>query len=160
MSVQDDVRAVDRRGREPGPTALGARGDPGDGCRCTVTALRSPAGVVVVLRVDGEIDMSTVGLLETALLGLLAERPGHLIVDLTDMRFCSGRGLTVLIDAAATARAQGTRYAFSGVRPASERLWQLLWPADQLPARYATSRDGVHAAEAHQDGGRVRVGTA
>lgn len=149
MSVQQDgIRAPTRRARAVACPA----GEPDGGCRFTVTVLPSAEGNIVVLRVTGEIDLCTAGLLEIAVRNVVSQRPEHLIVDLAGVRFCGARGLAVLVDAAAD---HGVRYALSGASPQAERIWTSLWPADLLPIRYPTARVGILAAMAGQAARRV-----
>jgi anti-anti-sigma factor len=60
-----------------------------------VVVERRAEGVAVV-RVAGEIDMVTAPALESQVVGLLAEKPRMLVIDLTDVRFFSSAGLAVL----------------------------------------------------------------
>lgn len=60
--------------------------------------VEEPASGVRVVRVDGELDMLTAPVLRTALLEQLAAAPGHLVLDLSDVRFLGSNGLAVLVE--------------------------------------------------------------
>ena len=63
---------------------------------CTVQDVES----ATVLRVYGEIDVSTAGELRETLLQLFARQwPKHLVVDLTDVTFLDSTGIGVLVGA-------------------------------------------------------------
>lgn len=139
MSVQQDKSIP--------TTTADAREDPGR-CWCTTTAAAFPAGEVLLLRVAGEIDLSSLGLVEEALAAALLRRPIQLVVDLAGVTFCSCRGLRVLLDCSVTAAGHGTGYALSGASRQAERVWGMLRPDGLLPARYRSSGDALVAAEA------------
>lgn len=139
MSVQQD---------ESTPTTTAdAREDPGR-CWCTTTVAASPAGEVLLIRVAGEIDLSTLGLVEDALAAALLRRPIQLVVDVAGMTFCSCSGLRVFLDCSVTAARHGTGYALSGASRQADRVWGLLRPDGLLPARYRSSGAALVAAEA------------
>ena len=52
----------------------------------------APNGPVIVLRVAGEVDVTTVDFLRTALDRMPAQRPAHPIMDLVALTFRSARG--------------------------------------------------------------------
>lgn len=130
------------------PAVVGARGDPVCGSWCRVTSLPSPSGDVVVLQICGEIDLSTIALVETAVHSVMSQRPAHLTVDLAGVTFCCARGLAVLLESGATAAAQGTGYAVSAVSPQANRMWALLWSAERLPTQYPSAQAAALAAMA------------
>lgn len=66
-----------------------------DGNIATVVVEHLPG--TIVLKVAGEIDMTTAPVLEEAVRGALAERPANLVIDLTGARFFSSAGLAVLV---------------------------------------------------------------
>ncbi|MHA6780971.1 STAS domain-containing protein [Pseudonocardia saturnea] len=130
------------------PTTADVRGDADERCWCTTTAVTSPSGEVLVLCVAGEVDLSTLGLLEGALAAALLRRPTQLVVDLTGVRFCSCRGFRLLLDCAVAAARHGTGYALSGASQHADRIWGMLRPDGLLPARYRSSGDALVAAVA------------
>ncbi|WDZ87296.1 STAS domain-containing protein [Micromonospora cathayae] len=83
-----------------------------------------PAGVV--LTPVGELDMSTVGELETALTAALA-RPGlrECLVDLAEVGFLDSTGLRVLIDGLTLAGERGVVLRVANPRPAVERVLRI-----------------------------------
>lgn len=115
-------------------------------CSCHATSVPAPAGEIVVLRVAGEVDRSTLGILQDALTESLARGPCALLVDLSGMTFCHGSGLALLVHAARTAAERGTGYAVSAASTHVERVWAILWPEGELPTRHRTAEAGVVAA--------------
>ena len=113
--------------------------EPGSVCGCTVKALPSPAGEVMLLELAGEIDICSLSGLQAALTGVLARRPDHLVVDLAAVTFCSVCGLTALMQAGAVAAGQGTEFAVSGASRHLHRVWTLLCPEGERPMRFLTS---------------------
>jgi anti-sigma B factor antagonist len=95
-------------------------------CECSAAVLSSPVGDLVVLRVAGEVDLASVAVLDAALDEVLDRRPDHLVVDLTDLTFCSARGFATLARAARTAEANGITYGVRGASSRADRLWHLL----------------------------------
>lgn len=136
MSVQSDSI----------PTTPDPRGDLGERCWCTTTAVASPSGEVLVLCVAGEIDLSTLELVEDAMAAALLRRPAQLVVDIAGATFCSCRGFRVLLDCAVTAARHGTRYALSGASHHAEHIWGMLRPDGLLPMRYPSAGDALVAA--------------
>lgn len=146
--LDDDIDAV--AARRPVPRA---RMRPHVPFRCILTALPSPAGDIDVLRVVGDVDLTSVALLETTLEGALSVRQDTLVVDLSGVPFCSARGLDVLIDFATVAADVGVRCVISGASDQAHRVWTRLWPADQLPDRFPTVRIAVLDAMTRRPGG-------
>ncbi len=150
---RDDTRRPgQRRTREVGRSVgAGARGDPAPEAMaslpiCSVSSLSLATGGIVVLRVVGEIDLGSDAVLRGALNAALDQHPGHLVVDVSEMRFCSVRGMGMLVAAAATAATQGTQYAVSGAPGRVTRFWSTLWPVGQLPIQFPNAAAGVLAA--------------
>jgi STAS domain len=107
---QPRARSAVNRGRRTGP---GARGDPAPQdpktlSACTVSSVSLSAGNIVVLRVGGEIDLGNDGVLRQALDAALDGQPGHLVVDLAELRFCSASGMSMLVSAASAAAAHAS----------------------------------------------------
>lgn len=143
------------------PAVHVARGDPptdtSTRCTCSTTAMPAPDGLVIVLRVAGEVDLCTVGLLQTVLDTVLARRPGHLIVDLSELGFCSSHGLRVLGHAGDTALGWGIGYAVAGASARLNRTWAMGWTAAERPIGFPSTADAVLAAMAHQVGAQDRA---
>ncbi|MEU4425984.1 STAS domain-containing protein [Actinoplanes sp. NPDC024001] len=89
--------------------------------RLDVTALARPPGV----RLCGEVDMSTLPLLELAL-ELLLDSPGDVTVDLHELTFIDVPGSRALAGAALRLRADGRRMCLSGAGPQIRRILRLL----------------------------------
>ncbi len=69
--------------------------------------VESPHPGVPILRVQGEIDVATSPELHELLSDLIADGPGVIIVDLTDVSFIDSTGLGVLVGAVRVVRAGG-----------------------------------------------------
>jgi anti-sigma B factor antagonist len=104
-------------------------------------------GIIVVLRMGGEIDMLNQPELQTALADTLTRRPRHLVVDLAAVTFCWVQGLALLAETAAIATGNGTGYALSGLPAALWRHVNLLW-GDAFPTTYRTTAIAVSAIRA------------
>lgn len=151
---RDDTRRPgQRRTREAvgRMVGAGARGDPAPQALaslsvCSVASLSLATGGIVVLRVVGDVDLGSDAVLRHALDAALDHHPRHLVVDLSELRFCSVRGMGMLVAAAATAATHGTQYAVSGAPGQITRFWSMLWPLGQLPIQFPTTAAGVLAA--------------
>lgn len=115
-------------------------------CECTAVSLGAPPDDVIVLRVAGEVDLSTRPALQDALADSLARGPCDLLVDLAAMTFCDVRGLTMLVQAGATAAERGVGYAVAAAPRQARRVWAMLWPAAELPVQFPSAAAGVLAA--------------
>lgn len=151
MSVQQDDTRSQLSPRVATPAVHGARGDPAAWCSCSAMSLPSPAGAFIVLRIAGEVDLSTVDTMQAALADVLRQRPNHLLVDLAELVFCSAHGLALLVAAGNTASGQGIVYAVSAASDLINRAWTTGWRDGELPTRYPTTAAGILAI-AHQLG--------
>jgi anti-sigma B factor antagonist len=86
-----------------------------------------------VVAVTGEIDVSVTDRLRERLGEELSLNPRALIVDLTGIRFCCARGLTVLLDTLAAASLRDIPIAVAADGRAVRRLVQLLQLHQVLP---------------------------
>jgi anti-anti-sigma factor len=145
MSVLQDDTRTQRSPRVAAPAIRGARGDPATWCSCNAMSLPSPAGAFIVLRIAGEVDLSTVDGMQAALAEALQQRPNYLLVDLAELVFCSARGLALLVAAGNTAAGQGTVYAVSTASDLINRVWTTGWPDGELPTGYPTTAAGILA---------------
>jgi anti-sigma B factor antagonist len=102
-----------------------------------------------VLRVSGEIDLLNHVDLRIALTDCINGKPGHLIVDLAAVTFCWTEGLALLVETAALATANGTRYVLSGLPATLRRHCTLLW-GDALPTHYRTTAVAMSAIRARR----------
>lgn len=126
-------------------------GDLSTWCRlsCTIESSQCSAGEIIVLRVAGEVDLGTVPILQAALDEGLHQDPAHLVVDLSQMTFCSAQGLDLLTQTHRITTAKATGYAITGVPAHTNRVWALCW-GDALPIRYhntAAALTAIRAAE-------------
>jgi anti-anti-sigma factor len=146
MSIQHEGISSEQRSHVAVPLLHVPRGDPVR-CTCSTTSMSSPTGEsIVVLQVAGEVDLSTVDFLATALTAVLRQRPDHLIVDLAGLSFCGACGLTVLADAGVTAARDGTCYGISADSRLMVRCWSRFWIKSEQPTQFPTCSAGVSAA--------------
>ncbi len=118
-------------------------------CSCELQTEPGPVGPILVLHVAGEIDLLTLPLLQNALTAAVEQRPGDLVVDLAAVGFCCVRGFDVLAALAATAQANGTAYALSGLPPHLDRFGAMLW-SGQPCVRYRSTAAAVTAIRVDQ----------
>ena len=137
--VPDVIGPTDTLGRDGG-VAVGLL------CECTAVSLGAPPDDVIVVRVAGEVDLFTGPVLRAALADSLARGPCDLLVDLAAVTFCDVRGLTMLVQAGATAAECGIGYAVAAAPRQLRRVWPMLWPAAELPVQYPSAAAGVLAA--------------
>ena len=83
-------------------------------CDCSTASLSGPSGDIVVLRVAGVVDVTTFPILDSALDEVFDRHPDHLVLDLTELVFCSSRGLIAIARITRAAAADGTRCSMSG----------------------------------------------
>lgn len=80
---------------------------------------------VVVVKVDGELDISSVSRVREHLHDALSVRPGRLVVDLTDCPFVDASALTMLLDVHRRAWRGGGVLTLRGCSPRVQRLLSL-----------------------------------
>jgi anti-sigma B factor antagonist len=73
----------------------------------------------------GELDMSTASKLREQLLGLGADGPTHVVVDLSELAFVDSTGLSVLITGLKRIRQQGGDMALRSPTPATRRVLEI-----------------------------------
>ncbi len=100
---------------------------------------------VALLAVHGEVDVATVGALETAISAALTDGPAALVIDLTDVDFLASAGLQVLV---ATQERIGGRADFAVVAdgPATSRPIQLTG-LDQILSLHPTVAEAMAALQ-------------
>lgn len=140
----------------PAPRIHDPRTEIAAACSCSAISMQWPPGELIILRVSGEVDLSTLPVLEGALADVLRRRPRCLIVDLSKLTFCSVRGLTVLSRAGLAAVGQGVEYAVCEVSRHLNRVWMTMPPGDYLPVRHPTVAIGVITAMVHGDRSAAR----
>lgn len=64
-----------------------------------ITVTTSHTAEIRIVHVAGEVDMSSVEPMETAVLQELAAQPRGMVIDLLDVNFCGSSGLRVLLQA-------------------------------------------------------------
>lgn len=134
-------READRRifGLPPDVSASSPR------CRCCLATLSSPVGDIILLHVAGEVDLRSFAVLETALDDVLDRLPEHLVIDLTELFFCSSYGLSAITRTARAATANGTRYSICATSPLIRRLGPHLWPEGGAPPIHRTVAGAVRS---------------
>ena len=108
----------------------------------TVTALASSARGVVVLRVVGEVDLATLGHLREHLHKYLSSDDRGLVLDCTEVSFLAACGISLLVEIAERARAQGMALRLVAQTPLVLRALQAAL-ADQLIPRAPTVAEAV-----------------
>jgi len=96
-----------------------------------------PAGRIAVLYLAGDIDTLTLPPVCAALVTALESWPTHLVVDLSEVRFCGVRGFILLAAVARTTAINGIGYAITGVGPHLDRAAAQIW-SDQRVVRRPT----------------------
>ena len=104
-------------------------------CSCTRETVGAPVGPIVVLRVEGEIDLYTLAPLRTVLAEAVAGCCAPVVVDLAGVSFCAAAGFRLLADAALRATVDGAGFAVTGLSPTLGRHASLVW-IEGLPVRY------------------------
>ena len=117
----------------PTPTAIDghAAGRPCDEAefRCSVDS----RGGWSILVLAGELDMSHLAEVRTALIDLQLTRGGRLAVDLRDLSFMDSAGVRVILQAMAHAALHGADFAVIRGHDSVQRILEVVGLADQLP---------------------------
>ena len=105
--------------------------------RCATERHPGPRGLIVTIRVVGEIDLLTYPRLQlavdAALFGTVDQPTGQLVIDLSRVSFCSARGLSLLADTAQAAADAAIDYHLTGCPGQVIRHWPS--PTHQPPFR-------------------------
>ena len=106
----------------------------------------SSQGSTRLVSVTGEIDMSSVGAVRTAVDAAFADRPETIVLDISQIEFCDSSGIHLVVTS--HRRAQKSRVRFVAVRPAGP-AWRAfeLCGIDQ-EVQFVTSPDGAAASSA------------
>jgi anti-sigma B factor antagonist len=108
-----------------------------------------PVGSIAVLHLAGDIDMLALPLVRAALFTALDTRPGDLVVDLSEVRFCGVRGFALLAAMARTTASCGIGYAVAGMGPHLDRAATQAWSGQRL-RRHPTTAAAVTATRRGQ----------
>ncbi|MGI9001745.1 MAG: STAS domain-containing protein [Pseudonocardia sp.] len=125
-------------------------------CRCVPEVVPSATGDIVVLRIDGEIDLLSLPVVRSAIAESVRRRPVDLVVDLAGLNFCCARGLDLLVTSGTTAARHGVGYSVSGLPAHLSHIWALLW-TDEFPPCHPTAAMGVITIQASW-AGSVQLG--
>lgn len=90
-------------------------------------------GETCLVRLAGELDLSTISALEAELHRLMAEDLQTVVVDLEDLEFIDSTGLQCLYKVARRSRADGGRLRFIDARGQVDRLLRLTGIREELP---------------------------
>ena len=112
----------------------------------TVTALASSVAGVVVLRVIGEVDLITVGLLREQLPKDLHSDCRGLVLDFTGVSFLAGCGIGVLVEIAEQARADGITLRLVARRRVVLRALEVSLANQQIPQASTVAEAVVQCA--------------
>jgi len=82
-------------------------------------------GGATVLAVNGRVDTTTAGDLETAINGLIAEGNRKLLLDFGGVTYISSGGLRVLLATAKKLRNDGDKYALCRLSPEVQKVMKL-----------------------------------
>lgn len=94
-------------------------------CWCDMESWDCPGGVIVVMRVSGELDLCTRPLVAATLAEAGSRAPAHLVVDLAATTFCGVRGFALFAEIAG---ARGAGFALSGLSAHHSRVADLVLP--------------------------------
>jgi len=109
-----------------------------------------------VIWLEGEVDVSTIGLLAEALDVAIADHPEVLLIDLRNLSFLDSRGLMSLLDAQEASRTINCRLLLTrGSRPV-ERLMQIA-AVDGLFEFVSGLSEVANSGEPHTLGGNAFV---
>lgn len=113
---------------------------------------------VTVLSLAGEIDLTTEVIVHAALSHTLDRSTSDIVVDLSDVPFCSTSGYGALVDTADAAATTGRHFAVVTASPQLGRVCALLWPDRHIP-RHDTAAAAISEIRARHSEAR-RVGPA
>ncbi|MDQ2706251.1 MAG: STAS domain-containing protein [Actinomycetota bacterium] len=100
-------------------------------------------GDIVVLRLVGELDLSTDPLLREALDAVNARAPAYLVIDLAEVGFCGAGQLRQLADTHTDTLVNGVGFALCGLSRSQSRACAVVWGRDYLPRCYPSARDAI-----------------
>ena len=104
------------------------------------------AGGVAVVRVTGEVDVASCGVLRDGLLRIVTDEAfGGLVVNLAGVRFIDSAGVGVLVGVWRAVRATTGRLALAAPSPQARRVLDTAGLTKILPV-YDGEADAVHAA--------------
>ena len=99
----------------------------------------------IELRLAGELDVATVGQLQTELEMVIDARVPRIVIDLRRVEFIDSTGLHALLFAHSRAKHEGCQLAIIPGRPAVQRLFELAGTIDRLP--FAVVDGGVSSPQ-------------
>jgi anti-anti-sigma factor len=87
--------------------------------------VRSTGAAAVSLRLDGELDLATAGLLDAQVRQALTGGATQLVIDLGGVTFCDSTGIEALVKARALAAARGARLGAVNARGVTLRSMEI-----------------------------------
>lgn len=105
---------------------------------------RTDAGLVTVLRLQGDIDEDGVQDLRVALLECLKQKRSNLVVNMAEVKFISYMGVGVLVERLRQFRAYGGDMKLAGLNMYGERMFRMLGVTKVFDS-YATEPQAVEA---------------
>jgi anti-sigma B factor antagonist len=93
---------------------------------------RVTEGTDVVLKLEGEVDLETVGLLDEQILLITAAGPPRLLIDLSGVEFIDSTGLSAILKAHQGALTGGHDFSLRGGSKQVKRLFELTGLLDRL----------------------------
>jgi anti-sigma B factor antagonist len=85
----------------------------------------SPKQRANVLPLDGEIDLHVSPEVAESLRSMIAEKPRHLVVDLTKVTYLDSSGLAVLIEGMQNVQKYGGRFGLAGVQDEVKHVFDI-----------------------------------
>ena len=95
-----------------------------------------------IVRLDGELDVASSGLLVQHLSGLLSEGYTRIVIDLTHLVFCDAAGLGAFVRVGRLVATRGGWLRMVGAQPRMTRIMSIARLTRMLPG-YATAQDAV-----------------
>lgn len=100
---------------------------------------------VALIALAGELDLEGLADVHAAVQQTLAQGLSHLVVDLSELRFCDSSGLGVLLRAARAARSAGGACVIAGASGAVARLFAITAMDQVVPLEPDVSSALAHA---------------
>ena len=80
---------------------------------------------LIVLPLDGEIDLNVLPDVTTALNGMIAKKPQQLVVDLSRVTYIDSAGVAALIQAMQGVEAYGGKFALAGLQETVRSIFEI-----------------------------------
>jgi anti-sigma B factor antagonist len=107
-----------------------------------LTIRRETEGGACTLRLSGELDLASAGVLDTAIAELCADGVGTIVLEMGDLQFMDSTGLRSLLVGQELCAVNGHELLIGTLSPQVQRLFEVSGVGEQLTRR-APSADGV-----------------